>query len=294
MDILELITSSTPLFLVIVALFSLCIGSFLNVVIYRLPLMMKNAWRLECYEFLEIDADDKTAQQPRFNLVTPRSRCPHCQQLITAWQNIPVISYLFLKGRCASCKAGISIRYPIVELSCAILSVIVAWHFGVSWQTLYALLFTWSLIALTGIDFDHQLLPDSLVYSLLWIGLIISITPVFVDSPTAIIGAASAYLALWSFIKLFKLITGKDGMGHGDFKLFAVFGAWMGWQLLPFILICSSVVGAIVGSIILMTQKKHRSTPIPFGPYLAMAGWIALLWGNDISQWYLRFSGLGN
>ncbi len=293
MDIIQLISQNSLIFLIIIALFSLCIGSFLNVIIYRLPLMIENAWRDECQEFLGQKSATKEPNKETFNLIEPRSRCPHCQHQIKAWQNIPLISYIFLKGRCAFCQNKISFRYPLVEAACALLSVITAWHFGFGWQTLYALIFTWSLIALTVIDLDHQILPDIIIYLLLWLGLLISLKPIFADSTAAIIGASLAYSALWLFIKLFKLITGKVGMGHGDFKLFAVFGAWMGWQLLPFIILCSSLTGTIIGSIFLFTQKKHRDTPIPFGPYLAIAGWIALLWGNDITHWYMRFSGLG-
>ncbi len=267
------------------------VGSFLNVVIYRLPIMMENGWRQECLEFLD---QQETGEKPkRLTLSHPRSSCPQCKSPITALQNIPVLSYLFLRGKCAHCKAPISIRYPIIEATTALLSVIVAFHFGYSLETIAGIILTWCLICLTMIDYDTQLLPDSITLPLLWGGLFLSLFTLFVDSHDSIIGAIAGYLSLWSVYQLFRLVTGKEGMGYGDFKLLAALGAWMGWQMLPIIILLSSLVGAIVGSALIIFQKKKKSTPIPFGPFLAAAGWLSLIWGEDIVKQYLLFSGLG-
>jgi leader peptidase (prepilin peptidase)/N-methyltransferase len=293
MDVIELLSASTPFLLVTAGLFGLAVGSFLNVVIHRLPIMMQREWQQQCAELGQIEATgDNAAEQGPFNLLHPRSRCPHCGHAITALENIPIISYLWLKGRCAACGAGISPRYPIIELVAAILSVLVAWHFGATWQTLAGLFFTWSLIALTMIDFDHQLLPDSITLPFLWIGLTLSLFNIYTDSHSAIIGALAGYLSLWSVYWLFKKLTGKEGMGFGDFKLLAMLGAWMGWQLLPAIILLSSVVGAVVGISLILIKGRDKNIPIPFGPYLAAAGWIALLWGQDLTGFYLRLSGV--
>ncbi len=300
MAMLELLSSSTWFYLTSVGLLGLTIGSFLNVVIYRLPIMMEREWHAHCAELTKEDAKkDKTAsgkaEQPEegsFNLSTPRSRCPHCGHAITALENIPVLSYLWLRGRCSDCEAGISARYPIIELITALLSVAVAWHFGFTWPALAALFFTWALVALTMIDFDHQLLPDSITLPFLWLGLTLSLWDVFVNSHTAIIGALAGYLSLWSIYWAFKILTGKEGMGYGDFKLLALLGAWMGWQMLPVIILLSSAVGAVVGITLIIIHGRDRNIPIPFGPYLAAAGWIALLWGSDLTNAYLRYSGL--
>lgn len=284
------------LFIVAAGLLGLLVGSFLNVVIYRLPLMMEGEWRAQCNELLGIN---NPAAAPPINLITPRSRCPHCKHLIRAWENIPVISYLLLRGRCAACGARISPRYPWVELLTAVLSALVAWRFGFGWAAGAALLLTWALIALSFIDFDHQLLPDSITLPLLWVGLALSLfetaqgAPLFVDSESAIIGALAGYLSLWSVYILFKLVTGKEGMGRGDFKLLAVLGAWLGWQALPVVILMASLVGAVVGITLIMARGRDKNLPIPFGPYLALAGWITLLWGAQITTAYWAFTGLG-
>jgi leader peptidase (prepilin peptidase)/N-methyltransferase len=269
----------------------LLVGSFLNVVIYRLPVMMEKEWKQECRLILDIEPDKKQDTNETFNLAHPSSRCPHCQTPIKAWQNIPVFSYLFLKGQCHSCKTKISARYPIIEAVTGLLSFLIIWQFGATLAGLTALLFTWALISLTMIDVDHKLLPDQITLPLLWLGLIINSSSVFASLPDAVWGTIIGYLSLWSIYWLFKLLTGKEGMGYGDFKLLAALGAWMGWQALPVIILLSSLVGAIVGSIILVMNKQGRDTAIPFGPYLAAAGWIALLWGDVITQSYLQFAG---
>ena len=298
MQMFELLSASPAFYFTAVGLLGLTVGSFLNVVIHRLPIMMEREWQAHCAEIAEQDTAAQAAQQANnkseetFNLSTPRSRCPHCGHAITALENIPVISYLWLRGRCSGCGAKISARYPIIELITALLSVAVAWHFGFGWPALAALFFTWALIALTMIDFDHQLLPDSITLPFLWLGLGLSLWQIFVDSPTAIIGAIAGYLSLWTVFWGFKIITGKEGMGYGDFKLLALLGAWMGWQMLPVIILLSSAVGAVVGITLIIVRGRDRNIPIPFGPYLATAGWIALLWGHDITNAYLRYSGM--
>ena len=263
------------------------IGSFLNVVIFRLPVMMERDWRIECREFLELP--EEPSEHDQLTLASPRSRCPHCGHQITALENIPIISYLVLRGKCSSCKTPLSIQYPLVELFTAIISVIVGWHFGVSLQALAALVLSWCLIAASGIDISHKLLPDSITLPLLWLGILLSFFNVFVDLESSVIGAMAGYMSLWSVFMLFKLLTGKEGMGYGDFKLLAVLGAWAGWKMLFAIILTSSVVGAIVGITMIALKKRDRSTQIPFGPYLAAAGWLVLLWGNDIMGFYLSF-----
>jgi leader peptidase (prepilin peptidase)/N-methyltransferase len=277
-------------FFLFVGLLSLCVGSFLNVVIYRLPIMMNHAWRKDCLEFLKISDTEKNTSV--FNLAIPRSSCPHCKNTIHAWQNIPLISYALLKGRCASCKTPISLRYPLIEFMTLLLSLTVAWSFGASQQTFFALLLTWGLMAMVWIDIDHQLLPDTINLALLWLGLLANLMGLFCQLPDAIIGAMAGYLSLWTCAKLFKWITGKDGMGHGDFKLLATLGAWVGWQLLPFIILSSTLFGSIIGLTLIAIRKSKRNTPIPFGPFLALAGWIALLWGNAITHAYLIYARL--
>ena len=286
---IEMLATSPLALILTVAVLGLLIGSFLNVVIHRLPVMMENHWRAECHEHSE----DTTEQAPAFNLVTPASTCPHCQHRIRPWENIPVISYLLLRGKCIACKARISPQYPIVELVSAMLSAAVAWQLGFSWLTLAALLFTWTLIALTVIDFNTQLLPDSLTLPLLWLGLLVNTWGGFTDPVSAIWGAALGYLSLWAVYHLFKLVTGKEGMGYGDFKLLGAIGAWCGWQVLPVTIILSSVIGAIVGILLIALRRQERGTPIPFGPFLAGAGWISLFWGNALMQAWLRFSATG-
>jgi leader peptidase (prepilin peptidase)/N-methyltransferase len=281
-----------PYFLAALAcLIGLLVGSFLNVVIYRLPIMMQRNWRKECTEYLQIDSTESEPQET-FNLVFPLSRCPNCNTPIKPHQNIPVISYLFLKGQCATCSNPISSRYPIIEAFTAITSAIVAWHFGDTPQTVFALMLTWSLIALSFIDIDHQLLPDNITLPVLWLGLFLSLFGLYTDAHNSIIGAIAGYTILWSVYHLFKLATGKEGMGYGDFKLLALFGAWLGWQYLPVIILLSSLVGAMIGISMIIFVKRDHNIPIPFGPYLAAAGWIALLWGNDLNQFYLSTVGL--
>ena len=272
-------------------LLGLLVGSFLNVVIYRLPLMMEREWRAECSLLLNGEPAASAPTEP-FNLAFPPSRCPSCAAKIQPWQNIPVVSYLFLHGRCANCRAPISIRYPSIETVSALLAAFAAWHLGFGWPLLAALIFLWALLALTMIDVDHQLLPDQITLPLLWLGLSLNTGAMFVPLPDAVWGAAAGYLSLWSVYHAFKLLTGKEGMGYGDFKLLAALGAWMGWQMLPVIILLSSLVGAVVGSLLLLAQRKGRSTPIPFGPYLAGAGAIAFFWGHWLIQHYLQFAGM--
>lgn len=293
MQQLNTLLAITPLFSLLAGAIGLLVGSFLNVVIYRLPIMMQQGWRKECTEYLQLNPETaRTETEEPFNLVFPLSRCPKCNTPIKPYQNIPVISYVFLRGKCAQCGCHISMRYPLIEAFTAITSFIVAWHFGYTPQAAFALLLTWSLIALIFIDIDHQLLPDSITLPLLWLGLCLSLFNVFTDAHTSIIGAVAGYTALWAVFHLFKLITGKEGMGYGDFKLLALFGAWLGWQYLPIIILLSSLVGAVIGLGMIIFVKHDHTVPIPFGPYLAAAGWIALLWGNDLNQLYLTAAGL--
>lgn len=288
---LELLSSSALALTLLAGILGLLVGSFLNVVGYRLPLMMERRWRMECAELTAAAADSGQEAQT-FNLLFPRSACPACGHQITALQNIPIISYLFLHGKCKTCGTAISIQYPIVEGITGLTSAFVVWHFGYSWQALAALLLTWSLIALTIIDIKKQLLPDNITLPLLWLGLILNLEGLFTDSYSSILGAVFGYLSLWIVYHLFRLATGKEGMGYGDFKLLAALGAWMGWQLLPVIIIFSSLVGAIVGIAMIMTRRQQQGQPIPFGPFLAAAGWLALLWGQPITDAYRQYSGL--
>lgn len=275
-------------FNIFVVILSLIIGSFLNVVVYRLPKMMHNSWYTDCREFL---ADELTKIPAKkiapLTLSIPCSTCPKCGHQIRFYENIPVLSWLFLQGKCSACKNGISARYPIVEATTAALSLVVAIKWGVSIETLLILILTWGLICLTLIDFDHMLLPDQIVMPLLWLGLLVNLQGTFVPLYDAVIGAAVGYLSLFCIFWLFKLLTGKEGMGFGDFKLFALFGAWTGWQLLPVLILMASVVGAIVGISLVVFKKHQREQAIPFGPYLAVAGWVTLLWGNEIWSWYI-------
>jgi len=278
--------SSLVAYLLLVFVFSLCVGSFLNVVIYRLPKMMERSWQQEYQQYFQPNAA-LPATAP-FNLAVPRSRCPHCQQQLTALDNIPLFSYLSLAGKCRYCAAPISRRYPLVELGTALLSVLVAWQTGTTALGLLYLVVTWALVALSAIDIDTMLLPDQITLPLLWLALLAAVAGISsVSAETALIGAACGYLALWSVFWGFKLLTGKDGMGYGDFKLLALFGALLGWQQLPLIILLSSLVGAVIGSVLLTLQGRSKSSAIPFGPYIAAAGWIAMLWGQDITQWYL-------
>lgn len=291
MAFLQILESSPGFFLAVVGFLGLMVGSFLNVVIHRLPIMLDRSWRRECRAFLELEAAEAPAEP--YNLIVPRSRCPHCGKPIAAYENIPVLSYLLLRGRCSGCGAGISPRYPVVEALTALLSLAVAWHFGPTVQTAAALGLTWTLIALSFIDLDRQLLPDAITLPVLWGGLFLSLFGVFADSASSILGAIFGYLSLWSVFHLFKLATGKEGMGYGDFKLLALLGAWLGWSKLPAIVLLSSLVGAVIGiGMIVLLRHDHR-VPIPFGPYLAIAGWIALVWGDGINGAYLGLFGAG-
>jgi leader peptidase (prepilin peptidase)/N-methyltransferase len=268
----------------IAGLFGLMVGSFLNVVIHRLPRMMERDWQCQCAEL----RGEAAPEQAPLTLATPRSRCPHCGHPIAAWENIPVVSYLFLKGRCSACRASISARYPVVEAITGLLSAFTIWHFGPTLAGLGALFFLWALVALTGIDFDTQLLPDSITLPLIWLGLAFNLASTYADLGSAVIGAMGGYLALWSVYWLFKLATGKEGMGYGDFKLLAAIGAWLGWQMLPLTILLSSLVGAVVGISLIVLARQGRNVPIPFGPYLAAAGLLAMYWGQDLTGAYLR------
>jgi leader peptidase (prepilin peptidase)/N-methyltransferase len=300
-DVALLYSSSPAWFTGSVFLLGLMVGSFLNVVIYRLPIILEREWQSQAAEVLaagKAATTDLEVVVP-FTLSTPGSACPKCKASIKAWQNIPVLSWLVLRGRCAACKAPISARYPLVELATGLLSAWVAWHFGLGMPAACALLVTWSLIALTGIDIDHQLLPDNITLPLMWAGLLAAValgpmvgTPLPVSPKDAVIGAAAGYLSLWLVFHAFKLLTGKEGMGYGDFKLFAALGAWLGWKLLPLVIILSAASGAALGIVLIALRGRDRSAPIPFGPYLAAAGWLAMMYGDSMVSTYLRVSGL--
>ncbi len=320
-DLASLYAGDVAWFVGSVFVLGLVVGSFLNVVIYRLPIMLERDWRAQAAELLSLADNSATpdslahaipstcdvvaipskdrALSERLTLSAPRSACPACKAPIKAWQNIPVVSWLVLRGRCASCKARISARYPLVELATGLLSAWVAWHFGFGTPAACALLVTWALIALTGIDIDHQLLPDGITLPLLWAGLLASVavgpvagSPIPVSPRDALIGAAAGYLSLWLVFHAFRLITGKEGMGYGDFKLLAALGAWLGWKLLPLVILLSAAAGAVLGILMIVLRGRDRSTPMPFGPYLAAAGWIALMYGDVLVDGYLRVSGL--
>ena len=287
MNLLDLLQSSPPLFVGVCTVLGLLVGSFLNVVIYRLPKMMELGWQQQCTEL----RGEEPAHSEPYNLLVPRSACPHCHHAISAWENIPVVSYLILRGKCRGCNAAISPRYPVVEAISGILCGFAAWHFGFDLATMGAILLIWALLALTAIDFDTQLLPDDITMPLIWTGLLFNLYGAFTTLSGALLGAIFGYLALWSVYWLFKLITGKEGMGYGDFKLLAALGAWLGWQLLPLIIILSSLVGAVVGITLIVAVKHGRDIPIPFGPYLAGGGLIALFWGKTLTQNYLQLLG---
>jgi leader peptidase (prepilin peptidase)/N-methyltransferase len=302
-DIAALYIDNLLLFAGSAFILGLVIGSFLNVIIYRLPIMLEREWRSQAAELLPLAGATTTTVAPvspaRFTLSSPGSSCPVCKAPIKAWQNIPLISWLLLRGRCASCKAKISARYPLVELTTGIVSAWVAWHFGFGAPAACAFLVTWALIALTGIDIDHQLLPDNITLPLMWAGLLASVivgpvadSPVPVSARDAIIGAAAGYVSLWLVFHTFRLITGKEGMGYGDFKLFAALGAWLGWKLLPLVILLSAATGAVLGILMILLRGRDRSAPMPFGPYLAAAGWIAMMYGDSLVSGYLRVSGL--
>ena len=281
---------TTPLaFITVAGILGLIIGSFLNVVIHRLPVMLEREWQEHC---AELAGGVPVAAEP-YNLVVPRSRCPRCGHPISALENIPVVSYLLLRGRCRACRVRISPRYPAVEILCGLLSGWIAWHFGFSWAALGALLFTWALLALAAIDLDKQLLPDNITLPLLWLGLLFNLGGVFTNLGSAVIGAAAGYLTLWAVYHGFKRLTGKEGMGYGDFKLYALIGAWLGWQCLPVVILIAAASGALVGIALILSRRLKRDIPIPFGPYLAAAGWIAMLWGRELTAAYLHIAGGG-
>lgn len=292
MEIAHLLTAYPALFVITAVLLGLIVGSFLNVVIYRLPIMMVREERSYCAELLEVGGQDAGGDAAPFNLLTPPSRCPACEHRIGALENIPLLSYLLQKGRCRHCDARISVRYPLIEAISGLLAGYIAWHFGFGVQALAAMILTWALIALTMIDFDHQQLPDIITLPFLWIGVILALFGVFTDLRSSVIGAMAGYLSLWGVYWLFYLLTKKVGMGYGDFKLLAMLCAWQGWQSLVAIVILSSLVGAFVGIALILMRGHDRNVPIPFGPYLAAAGWIALLWGNDLKNVYFGWLGL--
>ena len=284
MSFLEFLQAVPAAFIGVCLFLGLMVGSFLNVVIHRLPKMMEFGWRQQCAEL----RGEEPAVTPAYNLVIPRSACPHCNHAIGVLENIPVLSYLLLRGKCKGCGAAISPRYPVIEAISGVLCAYAAWRFGFGPVTAGALLLIWALLALTAIDFDTQLLPDDITLPLLWLGLLFNLFGVFASLPSAVLGAMFGYLALWGVYWLFKLVTGKEGMGYGDFKLLAALGAWMGWQMLPLIIMLSSMVGAVVGITLIVAAKHGRSVPIPFGPYLAGGGLIALFWGKALTQGYLQ------
>ncbi len=298
-EITQLLAQHPLLFAAISFAFAAVIGSFLNVVIHRLPVMMKREWQLECNQYLDeyhnatvAEIKDRLAQPiddypEKYNLVVPGSACPKCKTSIKPWHNLPVLGWLMLGGKCAHCKARISARYPVIEALTGLAVAYLAYHFGPTWQFVFATILTFGLVTLTGIDLDEMLLPDQITLPLLWIGLLINLNGTFVFITDAVIGASAGYMSLWSVFWGFKILTGKEGMGYGDFKLLAVFGAWFGWQLLPLIILLSSIVGALVGLLLIVNKKINSGNPIPFGPYIALAGWIAMIWGEKIVNWYL-------
>ena len=278
---------------VVAAVAGLCVGSFLNVVIHRLPKMLERDWDAQAADLLEQKNLPDEAKKlrdgdvGRYNLMIPASTCPHCGHKIAWYENIPIVSYVFLRGRCSSCKAPISMRYPVVEAISGILAAYIAWRFGLTLAMAGALIFTWSLIALTAIDIDTQLLPDDITLPLLWLGLLVNMTNGFTPLQSAVIGAVAGYLSLWTVYWLFKLTTGKEGMGYGDFKLLSAIGAWLGWKMLPIVILLSSLVGAIVGISLIVFTRHGRNAPIPFGPYLAAGALVWMFFGDALVDWYI-------
>ncbi|MEZ9820937.1 A24 family peptidase [Shewanella sp. 10N.286.45.A1] len=298
-ELITIFNQNPWLFVSLSFVFAAVIGSFLNVVVHRLPVMMKRDWQQECNHYLAeykktvFEQNEKQLNAPidefpeKYNLVVPGSACPKCKTNIKPMHNLPIIGWLMLRGRCAACKNPVSARYPIVELITGALVAFLAWHFGPTAEFVFSTILTFALVVLTGIDLDEMLLPDQITLPLLWLGLILNLSGTFVSMSDAIVGAVAGYLSLWSVFWAFKLLTGKEGMGYGDFKLLAVFGAWFGWQVLPLVILLSSLVGAIVGITLIAFKKLNQGNPIPFGPYIAAAGWIAMIWGESITQWYL-------
>jgi leader peptidase (prepilin peptidase)/N-methyltransferase len=284
MAMIEVLQTNPVALMVTAGALGLAFGSFLNVVIHRLPVMLEREWRSDCAAALGVE---QPAPAEPVSLVRPRSRCPLCGHRLAAWENIPVLSYLLLRGRCSACGGRISARYPLVEVLTAAASAVVAWHFGPTWQAAGALALTWALVALAFIDLDTQLLPDDLTLPTLWLGLALNLAGLYASLPSAVVGAMAGYLILWAVYQVFRLVTGKEGMGQGDFKLLAMLGAWLGWESLPVIVLLSSVVGASVGIGLLVLKGQDRDVPIPFGPYLAAGGWVALLWGDALTRVWL-------
>jgi len=287
MSVFYFLQAHPPLFIFSMTMLGMCIGSFLNVVIYRLPKMMQQDWHEQCCELMDMKDEDVSEQQ-QVNLIFPGSSCPACQHKITALENIPVISYLFLKGRCSSCKVKISLQYPIIEMFTGLATAYVAWHFGFSLQTLFAVFFTWALICLSVIDLEHSLLPDDITLPFMWLGLACNIFGVFTDINSSLIGAMLGYAILWIIFISFKTVTGKEGMGYGDFKLLALLGAWLGWQSLPLIILLSSIAASVIGLAMIIFKGRDKAAAFPFGPYLAIAGWITLIWGRELTGLYLN------
>jgi leader peptidase (prepilin peptidase) / N-methyltransferase len=286
MSLIQALQSHLVLFVAAITVLSLAIGSFLNVVIHRLPKMLERQWRAE---LAEADGQSAAAEPaPAFNLAYPRSACPACGHAIRALENIPLISYVALAGKCSACKARISPRYPLVEALTGVLSGYIAWRFGITWTMAAALLFAWAMIALAFIDLDTFYLPDDITLPLLWAGLLVNLWGTFVDLPSAVVGAAMGYLSLWAVYWGYKIVTGKEGMGYGDFKLLAAIGAWLGWKMLPVVILLSSFAGAVIGIALIVFARHGRNVPIPFGPYLVVGGLVALFWGNAIVDYYLR------
>ncbi len=294
MDIINFLQAETGIFLFCVGFLALLVGSFLNVVISRLPISLKQDWRKDCYEYLELSIPSSEQQEfaQKITLLLPRSHCPKCKSTLRIIDNIPIISYLLLCGKCYFCKIPISIKYPIVEILTCILCVLVAWQYGFTWQTLAGCFLTCVLIVQSGIDMENKMIPDEITMPVLWLGIILSIFVVFVDTTSAIVGAVLGYILLWAIYWIFFLATKKEGMGYGDFKLLAMLGAWLGWTMIPFMLVFSSIIGSIIGVMLLLLTNQNRNTRIPFGPFLAAAGWMALMWGTDINLWYLNYFGL--
>ncbi len=294
MSFIQLLQNQAVTLAAACAMVGLVVGSFLNVVVHRLPRMLERDWDGQAADVLEHKGLTDVAKKlrgsdaPRYNLMTPASTCPQCGHKIRAYENIPILSYVFLRGRCSSCKSAITIRYPIVEAISGILAGYIGWRFGLTWAMAGALIFAWALIALTAIDIDTQLLPDDITLPLLWLGLLVNLNNGFTPLSSAVIGAVAGYLSLWAVYWLFKLTTGKEGMGYGDFKLLGAIGAWLGWKMLPVVILLSSLVGAGVGIALIVFTRHGRNTPIPFGPYLAAAGLIALFWGDAINRTYLQ------
>ena len=287
MSVIHFLQTQPVFFTFTMTILGMCIGSFLNVVIYRLPKMMQQDWHEQCCELLDMKDEDVSEQQ-QVNLIFPGSSCPSCQHKITALENIPVISYLFLKGRCSSCNVKISLQYPIIEMFTGLATAYVAWHFGFSLQTLFAVFFTWALICLSVIDLEHSLLPDDITLPFMWLGLACNTFGVFTDINSSLIGAMLGYAILWIVFISFKTVTGKEGMGYGDFKLLALLGAWLGWQSLPLIILLSSITASVIGLAMIIFKGRDKAAAFPFGPYLAIAGWITLIWGKELTGLYLN------